>query len=105
MTSSRFRQKARHGYGASRVFSGNVLPETQMRGKERMDAQLPEPVLNVVGEKVALGPLRRDLLPLLQRWINDFEVTRTLAARLVPTTLEQEEAWYEGAGKSETDVR
>lgn len=67
--------------------------------------QISEPILNVVGEKVALGPLRRDLLPLLQRWINDFEVTRTLASRLVPMTLEQEEAWYEGAGKSENDVR
>ena len=29
------------------------------------------PVLNVVGERVALGPLRADLLPLYGRWIND----------------------------------
>jgi hypothetical protein len=29
------------------------------------------PILNVVGERVALGPLREDLLPLYGRWIND----------------------------------
>jgi hypothetical protein len=34
------------------------------------------------GEKVALGPHRRDLLPVYQRWINDFEVTR------IPTLLD-----------------
>ena len=28
------------------------------------------PILNVVGERVALGPLREDLLPLYGRWIN-----------------------------------
>ena len=29
-----------------------------------------EPVLNIAGERVALGPLREDLLPLYGRWIN-----------------------------------
>lgn len=28
-------------------------------------------ILNVEGDPVALGPLRRDLLPLYARWIND----------------------------------
>ena len=30
------------------------------------------PILNVVGERVALGPLREELLPLYGRWTNDF---------------------------------
>jgi len=30
------------------------------------------PIVNVVGEKVALGPLHGGLLPLLTRWDNDF---------------------------------
>jgi diamine N-acetyltransferase len=30
------------------------------------------PLLNIVGEKVALGPARRDLLPLINTWDNDF---------------------------------
>ena len=63
-----------------------------------------QPIVNFAGERVALGPLRRDLLPLYVRWLNDFEVLRTLAATLSPMTLEAEEAWYERTSKSETDV-
>lgn len=54
-----------------------------------------EPVINVRGELVALGPVRRDLVPLYQRWINDFRTLRTLAATPRPLTLEEEERWYE----------
>ena len=60
-----------------------------------------QPVLNMTGEKVALGPVRRDLVSLYQRWINDFEVTRTLALRLAPMTVEAEDAWYERASKGD----
>jgi hypothetical protein len=35
------------------------------------------PVLNIVGDLVALGPVRRDVLPAWLRWENDFAVTRT----------------------------
>ncbi len=35
-----------------------------------------QPVLNIVGELVALGPLREDLLPVYGRWINDFGTIR-----------------------------
>jgi diamine N-acetyltransferase len=70
-----------------------------------MAGTLPEePILNIVGEKVALGPHRRDLLPLYLKWINDFEVTRTLAVGMRPMTWEAEEEWYERIGKSERDV-
>src|SRR5947208_2389165 len=36
-----------------------------------------QPVLNIVGRKVALGPLRRDLIPTYLRWVNDFATMRT----------------------------
>lgn len=62
--------------------------------------QPPTPMINVMGERVALGPHRRDLLPRYQAWINDFSVTRTLGAPLRPMTREAEEAWYEGAVKA-----
>lgn len=56
------------------------------------------PVVNIVGDLVALGPLRRDLLPFYQRWINNFATARTLGARPPgPMTMEAEEAWFEGA--------
>ena len=58
------------------------------------------PIINIEGERVALGPLRRDLIPLYQRWNNDFAVTRTLA-RSRPTTVEQEEAAYDAVVKDE----
>lgn len=58
-------------------------------------------VINIEGELVALGPIRRDLLPIYQRWINDFETARNLALAPSPITLEAEEAWFNGAATSD----
>lgn len=58
------------------------------------------PIFNVVGEKVALGPMRKDLLPLYERWINDLESARSLGG-FRPFTFEEEEAWYERLIKSD----
>lgn len=63
-----------------------------------------EPILNIVGSQVALGPPRRDLLAIYLKWINDFEVTRTLAIGMRPTSWESEEAWYERICTSERDA-
>jgi diamine N-acetyltransferase len=54
-----------------------------------------QPVVNVVGERVALGPLRRDLLPSYQRWGNDLAAADRFGATPLPTTLEQAAAWYD----------
>jgi RimJ/RimL family protein N-acetyltransferase len=57
---------------------------------------IPErPLLLVDGEKVGLGPHRRELIPLYQRWMNDFGTLRTLGVAPMPMTLERETAWYE----------
>jgi len=61
------------------------------------------PTLNVEGDLVALGPLRRDLLPLYTRWINDLAAVRTLGASL-PITLEGETKWYDEWATSEKTV-
>lgn len=53
-----------------------------------------QPVLNILGEKVAFGPLRKDLLTLYQRWINDFDALRNLGD-YTPKTMESETKWYE----------
>jgi RimJ/RimL family protein N-acetyltransferase len=54
------------------------------------------PIVNIVGTSVALGPLRRDLLPFYERWINDFGIARTLGAMPPgPVTTEAEAAWYD----------
>ena len=58
---------------------------------------LDAPIFNIEGELVALGPLRREHIPLYLRWINDFGTTRTLGVPPRPMTLEQETTWYEHA--------
>jgi RimJ/RimL family protein N-acetyltransferase len=62
------------------------------------------PILNLVGEKVALGPLRRDLLPLYQRWINDFNVMSNLGGEPRPMTADAEAAWFERAATSNEQI-
>lgn len=59
------------------------------------------PIIAIMGEKVSLGPLRRDLLPLYDRWFNDFEVGRHYFAQALPHTREEREAWYERFAKGE----
>lgn len=54
----------------------------------------PEPDFIVVGEKVALGPLRRDLAADYARWLNDPEVRSGLNQMGVATPQSQE-AWVE----------
>jgi diamine N-acetyltransferase len=65
-------------------------------------ADRDEPIINLLGEKVALGPYRRELLPRYHKWINDFEVARTISPQGArPVTLEAEAAWYERATTAE----
>ena len=71
-----------------------------MDAKQQLDSTATTtPIQNIVGEKVALGPLRKDLVPLYARWFNDFATTRMLGPMPQPITLEQEEQWYERANK------
>ncbi len=53
-------------------------------------------MVNIEGRLIALGPLRRDLLPFYQRWINSFATQRTVAQVPRPWTLEQEQQWIDG---------
>jgi len=55
---------------------------------------MEKPIVNIVGEKVALGPMHRDLLPLITRWSNDLAARRNITVPL-PQTLEQRTAQYE----------
>lgn len=61
-----------------------------------MSAMAPSdpPIVNIVGERVALGPLRRDLVPLITRWTNDLTARRNIGVPL-PQTLEERSARYE----------
>lgn len=63
---------------------------------EAVDAILAEhvPTLALEGERVGLGPLSRDLLPLYHQWKNQLDVIRGQAREELLTT-EHIEAWYE----------
>lgn len=73
-------------------------------GESQDSAGNANPILNIRGQKVALGPLERSLLPEYRRWINDFDTLRTLGAPPGPMTAEQEESWYEGRTKAEGEI-
>jgi RimJ/RimL family protein N-acetyltransferase len=60
-------------------------------------------IVNIAGERVGLGPLRRDLIPFYQRWINDFATMRTYEAPR-PLTMEPATAWYEKRTHEEQTV-
>jgi diamine N-acetyltransferase len=53
-----------------------------------------EPDFIVVGEKVALGPLRRDLAPSYARWMNQLEVRRGLVHMGIAAP-ETQEKWVD----------
>lgn len=64
-----------------------------------------EPIFSITGERVALGPIRRDLLPTYTRWLNDFEVLRGLSVGFRPMTAEAEAAWYDGAATNTSGIQ
>ena len=69
-----------------------------------VDESAEHPNLNLEGELVTLGPLRRDLPPLYQRWINNLSTMRTLDLPPYPMTMEKEQDWYDGQSRAESDV-
>ena len=56
-----------------------------------------QPMFNIVGETVALGPLSRDHLPAFLRWLNDFDVLRT-TNQVRPMTMEALEDSFRESG-------
>lgn len=63
----------------------------------------PQPLSNIIGELVSLGPLQRDLIPLYQKWDNDFIVNRTTTGPR-PVTLEEEMEAYDRFAKDRSYV-
>jgi len=63
------------------------------------------PVINIAGERVALGPMGRDQIPVYHRWLNNFDTLRSQGepARM-PDTLDSVTRWYESYVLSRNDV-
>jgi RimJ/RimL family protein N-acetyltransferase len=75
----------------------------QLDGPAQPSAQGGRPIYAIEGEKVALGPLHRALLPSLERWTNDFYLARTTSG-MPPLSPEQVSALYERAVADENMV-
>jgi RimJ/RimL family protein N-acetyltransferase len=56
-----------------------------------------EPILMVRGDLVGLGPIRLDLAPTYQRWLNELRAIRTLGVLPRPMSFEAELGWVEQA--------
>ncbi len=54
-----------------------------------------QPVVSITGERVALGPLRKDLLPTYHRWENDIAIHAPRGIIPRPFALEQLASWYD----------
>jgi len=65
------------------------------------DTPTERPIVNIEGDLVALGPVRRDLILLYQRWMNDFATLRTIGQPYRPMTLDAETAWYDRVAASD----
>jgi RimJ/RimL family protein N-acetyltransferase len=59
------------------------------------DPQNDKPIFNIIGEKVALGPTQKWMIPAFIRWDNDFTVSIMSGDPLRPVTRESAEATYE----------
>jgi RimJ/RimL family protein N-acetyltransferase len=56
-----------------------------------------EPILMIRGDLVGLGPIRLDLAPTYQRWLNELRAIRTLGVLPRPMSFEAELSWVEQA--------
>ena len=58
------------------------------------DLQSEKPVLNISGEKVALGPIQKSMISSFVKWENDFAVSSMSGDPLRPVSREKIEARY-----------
>ena len=62
-----------------------------------MAGESDTPIVTIDGSLITLGPLSKDLVPLMTRWMNDLGLQIRLGMPLYgPMTIEAEEQWYEG---------
>lgn len=60
-----------------------------------VDVLPDQPIVNILGERVALGSFSREIVPYLNRWHNDFEVVRSLGGAPAPLTEELDGQRYD----------
>ena len=68
-------------------------------------AENETPLVNIMGEKVALGPSMRSQIPAIYRWSNDFRVSVLSGDPLRPVTLESLYAEYDRQNTKEESTQ
>jgi RimJ/RimL family protein N-acetyltransferase len=61
-----------------------------------------QPIINLCGDLVGLGPISPDFLDLYLQWFNDFEARRAYEQPLTPRTRKSAEEWFERVSKGES---
>ncbi len=56
------------------------------------DLQSEKPIINILGDKIALGPIQKSMLPTFLKWENDFTVSLMGGNQLKPVSREELEA-------------
>lgn len=54
-----------------------------------------QPIVNISGERIALGPMRADLIDTYERWNNDFGIMRTQGDLPGPRSRERAQTWFD----------
>lgn len=66
--------------------------------------EVDAPMITILGDRVALGPLCRGLIPTFTRWRNDVVVARTMEYAAGPVTIEERTAWFERVSCDTTSI-
>lgn len=77
--------------------------EEQREPRIRREPARMDPILNMRGETVGLGPLRAELMDTYQRWLNDFDLLSMVDRRFRPLTADWIEAWYDRQSRGSGD--
>ncbi|MDB5056541.1 MAG: GCN5-related N-acetyltransferase [Chloroflexi bacterium] len=97
-------------WGTQRAMMSGARPafKTIQEGQRHMadltDQGTSPPIINIVGRRVALGPMSHDLLPVYHRWANDFDVELMGGEIVRPATMESVAADLEHYTRSRNRV-
>ena len=82
----------------------STIPQSEPPTRPTWLTMPQAPVLNMRGEKIGLGPLSADLLPVYQRWLNDFDLLAMLDRRFRPLTNDWIRTWFERQSRGNGDT-
>ena len=82
----------------------STIPHVDPPRAPRWQPLQQPPVMNMRGEQVGLGPLRVDLLPTYERWLNDFDLLAMLDRRFRPLTHDWVKTWFDRQSRGNGDA-